>query len=392
MISGIPAAGTAGIYTVDVTVTDTATCDNCCPPATRPFVLVIDSYAVYLAAIIYTSTYDFDVQIGPGLTQGTTPVIIDGSLEATLGGNQSAAFTAYQGEGHLVSVDQTVSGPDSKTRFAVMGSNQMLVNESNTTAYFDYAQEVFIETGSDPLGVAQPPGSDFYAIGDFFTSTAPSPVSLGGQPDTKYVFKNWSLPDGSTNPNRDLAFAVNKAGTALARYDTYYLLSLVSNYPPIRESSWELKDSTATWDLALQAVPMPNIFGAIGGVMRPDNDKGSHLMTGPYTQEILWRYDFTVPIILAIITLLIIGAAVFFLTRRRGSSGAGAATTAKAVTAPPAEAPAATAETKPAATTVAKKEAVTKAKPEDRAEFCPKCGTPVAKDADFCKKCGRKIT
>ena len=139
-ITGVPPLGSAGIYTVTVTVADNmVSCADCCPPASRPFTLVIDSYAAYSAAIIYSSYYDFTVQIGTGLAEGATPVLIDGSLQATLGGNQSASFTSHRGEKHLVSVEQTISGADPNKRYAVKGPHQILVSESNVTAYFDYA-------------------------------------------------------------------------------------------------------------------------------------------------------------------------------------------------------------------------------------------------------------
>lgn len=397
IISGTPAPGTCGIYNVTVTCTNTGMCPSagCCPAVSAPFTLIVDCWANYLALIvIYPPTScDFKVNIGPGLVNGQTNVVIDGKLEATLGGNQSAAFTSVPCQSHLVVVDQIIPGPDPKTRFVVKGSNQIMVSETNNIASFDYAQEVLIDTGSDPKGVSQPPGTGFYAMNSNFSTTTPSPIDTDNQKGIKYVFRAWSLPDGSTNPNRDLVFPVNKAGTAIAAYDTYYLFQVKSDYPSISERSWELKNSAAKWDVALQDVPTPNFLGLLGGVMRPKERTGTHLMTEPYTQIILWDYDYTIPIIIiAVVVLLIIGLVVFLILRRKRAGVT--AVTAEAVapvTQPPAVAPKA-AKTTPAVAATVEQKALTEAESAEKPSFCPKCGSPVEKDAEFCKKCGKKLT
>jgi hypothetical protein len=247
-------------------------------------------------------------------------------------------------------VDQTLPGPDPNTRFEVIGPNYKKVTDVDNYAYFDYARQVLIETGSNPTGVAQPSGTGFYTVGGYFNGTAPSPVESRTQNGEKFLFRDWRLPDGSTNPNRDLVFTVSSTGKA-------------------SESSWELKDSTATYSLALQDVPIPNAWGIFGGVMRPVNASGTHVMTGPATVKILWSNDYTVPIVLMLVVVLfIIGLVVFLVLvlRRKGPASSAV----------------------PAAT---EKKAFTEAESKDRANFCPKCGNPVDKDADFCKKCGNKL-
>ena len=412
IISGIPGPGTCGLWTVTVTCADNASCGGpgCCPAVTAPLYLPVDCWANYYGFVTTyaTTACDFTVNIGPGLVYGMTNVMIDGNPEATLAGNGAETFTSVPCESHLVVVDQIVQGPDPKTRYSCVGSNQKWVSDIDRTAYFDYAPDMWIDTGSDPAGVAQPPNAGFHAIGSNFITSAPSPVQLGGQPGTKYIFRAWRLPDGSTNLNRDLSFTVSSAGQATALYDTYYELTLKSDFPAVLEKSWEPAGSNATWKLALQPLPFPNFFGILGGAYEPVNAEGSHNMTGPYTQEIEWQENWFWPIFWIVIILLAIAAAVFFLLRRKPVTaapavGAGAPSPDAAVTAVkaatvaavepeslPKAAPAEPIKVMPAASAVPEK-ALPEAEAKDKPNFCPKCGNPVDKDAEFCKKCGNKL-
>jgi len=162
-------------------------------------------------------------------------------------------------------------------------------------------------------------------------------------------------------------FTVNQGGTVTTAYDTYYLLTLKSDYPAIDERSWERKDSTATWNLSLHAVPLLGFWGFLGGVQSPLNASGSQLITGPTTVEILWGPNYTMPIIAIVIILVVIAGLIYLIYRLRSRPVA-----------------------KPAAGTGVK-EASSKAKKPAAKNFCPKCGAPVDKDAGYCKKCGKKL-
>jgi hypothetical protein len=322
IISGTPAPGTCGSCNVTATVSDPTVCpdDTCCPPVSRSFTLIVDCWANYIFYISDIGTYSgntFTVKIGPGLTQGLTSVFIDGSHEATLGGNQIETFSTQPDELHLASVDQAVPGTTADTRFAVIGSNQIVVGGTHNTAYFDYEKQFLITTGSEPAGISQPAGIGFYTPGSAFSTTAPSPVLPPDQQETKYVFSKWRLPDGTMQPNRNVGFNVTQAGKVTALYDTYYLLQLQSSYPPVNELSWHLKDSSATWNLALQPVPLPGFWGGLGGKLKPVNAHGSYLMTSSHTEEIMWRPSYMWPIIIIIIILLVIAGLGYFLYRRK---------------------------------------------------------------------------
>jgi hypothetical protein len=319
VITGTPGLGTCNtVDNVTVTCTDAAACDPaCCPPVSRSFLLFVDCWANYLPIFYYTTACDFTVGIGTGLTQGQTKVLIDGSQKATLAGGQSETFTSIPCQSHTVMVDQTIQV--SNTKFSVIGSNLKTVTDTDNYAYFDYAPEVYIGTASDPSGATPPPGAGYYAVGSYFSSMAAGTVETNIQNGIKYVFREWGLPDGSTFPSSNLGFTVNQGGTATARYDTYYQLTLHSDYPAINETSWEKANSTATWNLALHAVPMESGFWAfLGGTISPVNASSSQLMTGPSTVEILWRSNYTGPIVAIIIILLVIAGIIFLVRWLRG--------------------------------------------------------------------------
>ena len=232
-------------------------------------------------------------------------------------------------------VDQTVQVPYSDTRFSAVGSNTKMVTDVDNYAYFDYAQEVFIQTASEPAVAIQPPGAGFYTVGSTFSSTAPGTIETDIQNGIKYVFREWRLPDGTTRPFNDLLFIVNQEGTVTASYDNYYLLTLRSDYPAINEITWEKAGSTATWNLSLPAVPVESGFWRFLGVSQtPVNPSGSQLMNGPSTVEILWRPNYLPAIIAILITLLVIAGVVYLIHRLRSRPAKPAAPT-RARKAPP---------------------------------------------------------
>jgi hypothetical protein len=322
-ITGNPALGTCNTFNnVTVTVTDTGYCiptvGTCpCPTSvSRTFVLFVDCWANYIPIIfaVITTGCDQTVEIGPGLGQSQTNVLVDGSHVATLAGGQKYTITGGPCESHTVMVDQTVQ-PNSNTKFTVIGSNIKTFSENDNYAYFDYAPEVEIRTASDPPGATQPLGAGFYQVGGYFSSTVPGTIETDVQNGKKLVFSEWQLPDNTTRPNPNLGYTINQGGTVTAKYKTYYQMRLYSDYPAIDERSWELSGSTATWNLSLHAVPVESGFWSFLGVTQaPANSKGEQFMNGPANVEILWRPNYW-PAIIAILVVLLVIAGIIFLVR-----------------------------------------------------------------------------
>jgi hypothetical protein len=336
VISGTPA--TCGPHTVKVTVFDLGM-PCCCEPIEREFILFVDCWANYACnacASYYACTTcspcttcstpcDCVVEIGTGLEYGQTKVFVDSEYYATLAGGQSKIIASQPCQGRIVSVDQTVPGPDDKTRYVVIGSNYKPCTDIDNRAYFDYAKQVYIDTGSDPSGVAVP-GTGWYTVGSDFSTTAPNSVDSN---DTRLIFREYTLPDGNTSLNRNLVFTVNKPGAVIAKYDKYFLLTLKSDYPFVNETLWK-PEGTATWNLALQPVPTPNFWGRLGARYKAVNARGSIELHEPTEVEILWKKDCTIPaIIMSVLVIVIAGLVYYFGFWRRRQRDRAAAKPAK---------------------------------------------------------------
>jgi len=396
-ITGNPAPGTCGTHTVTVTCNDTSMCPTagCCPPVTTTFTLFVDCWANHYAWVItYADTgCEHGVQIGPGLGQGQTQLSINGIHEATLGANGSYSVMSNPCKSQLAVVVPTVAGPNPQTRYACIGTNAQWLDEANPIARFNYVEEVYNGTGSDPTGIFTPQGAGWHQKDSYFSSTAPATIESPFQSGEKNVFKQWRGPGGVTNSNRDLVVNVTAAGDFIAGYDTFCELTLRSDSPPFEKKSWELKGSTVKWNTSLQSVPMQGICGFLGGVDRPVNTFGETVMNGPQNVEIRWAPDCTIPILIIILILLAIAAAIFFSVRnskrRVGPDGTAVKTAAPAQ--PRMEAPVEAAPVKPAVSAAPEKKAPTEAEVKDKLNFCPTCGTKVPPGATFCPGCGKQL-
>jgi len=218
-----------------------------------------------------------------------------------------------------VMVDQTVQVPNSNTRFSVIGSNIKTLTDTDNYAYFNYAPEVNITTASDPSGATQPPGAGVYTVGSYFSSSVPGTIETDIQNGKKLVFREWRLPNGTTQPTTNLGFIVTQGGIVTAAYDTYYEMILHSPYPAIDERSFQPAGKVANWNLSLHAVPVESgLLAFLGVTQAPVNASGSQLITGRTNVEITWRVNYWPAIIAILIALLVIGGVVYLIRWFRG--------------------------------------------------------------------------
>jgi len=278
-----------------------------------------------------TSTnFNYSINIGSGLGTTVASVSVNGQVYASMTGGETKTFTGTIGQSYVVSVPDTVPGT-SGTRFKVQGGASKTANENNNAVNFNYVPEYQVEFKTDPQGVAQLPGSNWYSAGTTVNSIAPELVTSAGE-KKEYIFAQWNLPDGGKSLSRNLSFTLNGPGTYYAVY-TY------------------------------RSVTAPEVKGQ-------DN-------------TLMW--------IIILILVIISAAVVFFISRRRST---GLSASSAATIAPPSQ-PLSAAPDAFQTTTVAaihsEKKTLTKTESIEKPNFCPKCGTPVEQAAEFCKKCGNKL-
>lgn len=289
LISGIPPPGSAGNYYFTVEVSD-STQPNL---VTASPLTAQQSFFIVIERGHYTAT----VSIGTGLEADRTQVYIGGDAAGDLGGGESTNFLVPLGTSTTIRVDETVPHPsDGRTRFVAEDPEQM-VSESHPSAHFAYYSEYLIELETDPRGIASLPGSGWHKPGATVKASAPDVVKPPGEEDTKYCFCEWREPSGAELKDQDLILTVQGPGSYVAKYETYYLLTLTSEYSD-NQISWHLAGSQAEWNVASPRVRMSGLVGLFGGTRIAVNDSGTTRMDGPKEIPIEYKSHYTWAVIL----------------------------------------------------------------------------------------------
>lgn len=301
-ISGVPTQ--SGIFSVIVTVTDNSTPPN---STQQNFVITIEK-----------GSYEATITIGTGLKAGETRVFIGATPLTTLRGGESVKVNLDLGVMRTVSVDSIVEHPTEPGIRFKAEIDKRTVSESSPDAVFPYYAEYYIDFKTDPSKVGQLSGSGWFREGYVLGNVAPEEVTDSERPDIKYRFAYWVLPSGETTSSRQLSFRVSLPGTCTAKYDTYYKLTLASEYGGTEGSSWYKSGTLAEWKIGTTEVRMPGILGIFGGKLRAATPQGTVSMDEPKTIEVRWEPDYNLPIILIPLTLVLltgIGYGFYLLAR-----------------------------------------------------------------------------
>lgn len=300
-ISGIPAKGTAGTSSFIIGVTDSST-----PPLSgqQNFSIVIEKGA-----------FEPLVTIGSGLKAGETKVIAGNQHVATLRGGESVRLSLELGTRTTVAVDQIVNHPNKNDVRYRAEVDKMTVSETSPSIEFPYYAEYKIDFEADPSDATQISGSGWYKEDYTLRSTAPDQVTIPDKPGMQYRFSQWVLPTGETQSGRDLKLTVEAPGTCVARYDTYYQLTLVSPYGDPQETAWYKAGSQVEWKADTGEVKIPGILGVFGGKLKPVKRSDTILMDGPKTVNVEWAPDYTMPMLLIPLAVLLLVAGIYGLYR-----------------------------------------------------------------------------
>ena len=303
-ISGTPAKGTVGSYSLVISVSDSSA-----PALTGQQIFSL---------IVEKGGHEITITIGNGLKAGETKVYVSGSPLATLHGGESTKLNLDVGVSRSVSVDQTVQNPtDSSVRFKAE-LDRVTVSDTSADVTFPYYTEYSIELKPEPSEVGQISGTGWYKEGYTLRVSAPDEVNDPDEPGTQYRFAYWKLPSGETVSGRELSLTVDAAGTCVAHYDIYYRLTLASPYGDPGGSDWYKAGSQAEWTMTNPQVRIPGILGVFGGKLNAINSSGSTSMEGPETITIEWEPDYTMPFIIipVLIVLIVLGCYGLYLLLR----------------------------------------------------------------------------
>jgi hypothetical protein len=305
IISGTPAAGSAGSYTITIGVTDSST-----PPLSASH-----SYSLVVGAGYFESV----IRVSVSLSAGETNVyyradgVVDKVMMGMLEGGEELTWSFDVDDKMEITVDATVSSPTrSDVRF-IADDAAIVVDEDNPDATFSYTTEYYIDLKTDPSQITTLTGAGWFEVDGFIEATAP--VLIEESTDTQYRFAHWLLPDGDEDVNEDLNWKVTAPGKATATYETYYLLTVTSAQGEVNGGGWYKAGTAADWSINPPEAPMSGILGFFMGKLKPESAAGTEVMDAPRTITVTWNPDYTMPAIFISLIVLALLVAAFFVYR-----------------------------------------------------------------------------
>jgi len=299
IISGTPAKGSAGSYTITIGVSDSST----------PKLSAQQSYSL----VVEKGFYESVIRISSTLAAGETKVYVDGTEVAILEGGETTRQTFAVGTTPVITVDPLISHPTkADVRFRA-DEEEIEVSEASPDATFDYTPEYYLDLKTDPSQIATLTGSDWYEEGSTLRATAQAQIE--GEAGTQYRFSHWLLPTGEKVEDVDLSWLVSASGKVTATYDTYYLLTVTSPQGEVDGGGWCKAETIAEWSVNPPEVPMSGILGFFRGKLKPENASGDEFMDAPKTIDIAWNPDYTMPAILISLLILFLAGVGFGIYR-----------------------------------------------------------------------------
>jgi hypothetical protein len=249
---------------------------------------------------------------------------------------------------------------------------------------FNYVAQVYLDVSTDPTGVTDVTTSAWFAKGAS-ASVAAVPAEVEGTKGTKYVFTTWTV-DSTPRSGNGFAVVMDAPHKVVAKYDTMFLLTIVSDYGNPKGGGYYKSGDTATFSVdSPVGIGIQQVFVQWKGDYAGTDPKGSVNMDGPKTVTAVWITNYVQLYIIVGAIAAIAVVAGLLLWRRRGGPSA-----IKPPPPPPPEpmtqvpqTPTEPAESAPEA------EARTK-QPVSVALRCTNCGHELKQGQVYCPECGQK--
>jgi hypothetical protein len=318
-------------------------------------------------------TYDVTVSLAGLPTDVATTLQVDGSKVADMKGGDVRVLSYPIGSSHTVQVDQYVNGAAGYRYYCASNSWTASAQGSYT---FNYVTQVYLDVSTDPSSVTDVTPSGWFAQGSS-ASIFDVPSELEGSAGVKYRFAEWTV-DGATRAGNGFQITMDAPHKVVAKYDTYFKLTVISDYGNPKGDDYYKSGDTATFSVdSPVGIGIQQVFTGWSGDYAGKDPAGSIIMDAPKKVIATWTTSyFQLYLIIGIIAVIAVVAGLLLL-RRRGTLPA-------AMKQPPPPPPPAEAESEtetPTATT-----------PPQVTKRCTNCGHELPEGQVYCPECGQKQT
>jgi len=270
-------------------------------------------------AIVPGDLFDIAISLTGLPSDAATALLVDGNKAADMKGGDVKVLSYPVGTSHTFQVDQYVNGASGYRYFCE--SNSWTASGAGSNA-FNYATQVYLDVSTDPASVTDVTASGWYAKGAS-ASLASVPTEVEGTKGTKYVFTTWTV-DGTSRGDNGFIVIMDTPHKVVAKYDTMYLLTIVSDYGNPKGAGYYKSGDTATFSVdSPVGIGIQRVFVEWTGDYTGNNAKGSITMDGPKTVTATWTtgdFQLLMPIIgVTSVTIVVVLTAVLFSQRKKRS-------------------------------------------------------------------------
>lgn len=237
---------------------------------------------------VVPNTYKITVTLS-GLPSGSsTPLLVDNEKVADMKGGDTQMLTYSVGTLHKFQVAGYVNDTDTR-HYCAENTWSAQKDDSHT---FTYTTQYYLSVSTDPTGITTTIGSDWYAVGAS-ASIAPAQKEITGDtPGTKHEFTTWTV-DNAPRSDNGFNIQMNAPHKVVAKYDTYYLLTLNTPYGDTSGAGWQKAGKTAYFSINTQiGFGVQQVFVGWTGDYTGDEPQGSVVMSGPKTISAAWQTSY----------------------------------------------------------------------------------------------------